>query len=160
MTALTHHPALPRGRLLVLLCYGSLLAQVAQFALYRAADLPRAVNVFQFVAIAGVAAGWLGLWRVTRGVADPGRRGLDERERAIRERAGWTAFRIMGSALALLSGGYVVLHDGLDVLPEPSPAALSLLAFAIWVLTWTLPQAVLAWTQHPPVDDELSPAGL
>jgi hypothetical protein len=154
MTALTYRVPLARGRLLVLLIYGSLLAQVVEFTVYRAAHLPLAVNVFQFVAIAGVLAGWLGLGRITRAMIGHRRRGLDERERALRTVAGWTAFRIMGSALAVLAGGYVVLHDGLGWLPEPSPAALSLLAYAVWVITWTLPLAVIAWTQPPTVHDE------
>jgi hypothetical protein len=154
MTALTYRAPLARGRLLVLLVYGSLLAQVVEFTVYRAAPLPAAVNVFQFVAIAGVLAGWLGLARITRAMTGHGRRELDERERALRNAAGWAAFRIMGSALAVLAGGYVLVHDGLGWLSEPSPAALSLLAYAVWVLTWTLPQAVLAWTQPPTVYDE------
>jgi hypothetical protein len=154
MTVLTYQAPLARGRLLVLLIYGSLLAQIVEFTVYRTANLPRAVNVFQFMAIGGVLAGWLGLWRITRGMTDPGRRPLDERERALRDLAGWAAFRIMGSALAVLAGGYVAFHDGLGLLPEPSPAALSLVAYAIWVVTWTLPQAVLAWTQAPIMRDE------
>ena len=154
MTALTYRAPLARGRLLVLLIYGSLLAQVVEYVVYSAAHLPRAVNVFQFVAIAGVIAGWLGLWRITRAMIGRGRRGLDEREHALRNVAGWAAFRIMGSALAVLAGGYVALHNGLGWWPEPSPAALSMLAYAVWVVTWTLPSAVLAWIQRPTVYDE------
>jgi len=73
-----------------------------------------------------------------------GRQRLDERERALRDATGWAACRIMGSALAVLAGGFVLLHDGLGWLSEPSPAALSLLAYAVWVVTWTLPSAILA----------------
>ena len=153
MTALTYRAPLARGRWFVLLIYGSLLAQVIEFTVYRLAHLPTAVNVFQFVAIAGVLVGWLGLWRITRNMVGHGRR-LDERERALRNVAGWAAFRIMGSALAVLAGGYVVLHDGLGWLPVPSAGALSLLAYAVWVVTWTLPSAVLAWTQAPTLYDE------
>jgi len=153
VTAISYRAPFARGRLLVLLVYGSLLAQLIEFIVYRAAHLPTAVNVFQFVAIAGVLAGWLGLARNTRALIGHSR-GLDERERALRNVAGWAAFRIMGSALAILAGGYVVLHDGLGWLSEPSPAALSLLAYTMWVVTWTLPSAVLAWTQPPAVADE------
>jgi len=53
-----------------------------------------------------------------------GRQRLDERERALRDATGWAACRIMGSALAVLAGGFVLLHDGLGWLSEPSPAAL------------------------------------
>jgi len=154
MTAISYRAPFARGRLLVLLVYGSLLAQLIEFIVYRAAHLPTAVNVFQFVAIAGVLAGWLGLARITRSLIGDSRRGLDERERGLRTVAGWAAFRIMGSALAILAGGYVVLHDGLGWLSEPSPAALSLLAYTVWVVTWTLPSAVLAWTRLPAVSDE------
>ena len=87
MTALTYRAPLARGRSLVLLIYGSLLAQVVEFAVYRAARLPAAVNLFQFVAIAGALAGWIGLGRITRAMIGADRR-LDERERALRNEAG------------------------------------------------------------------------
>ena len=154
MTAMTIRAPLARGRFLVLLIYGSLAAQIAEYVTYSTAHLPRAVNVFQFVAIAGVLAGWLGLWRITRAMIGHARQGLDERERALRNVTGWAAFRIMGTALAILAGGYVLLHDGLGWLSEPSSAALSLLAYAVWVVTWTLPSAILAWTQSAVVYDE------
>jgi hypothetical protein len=147
--AAEHAPA--PTRIPVLLLYGSLAAQITEFALYSTAHLPRVVNAFQFVAIAATLTGWHRLSRATR--CSTARRSLDERERALRDRAGWLSFRIMGSAIALLTGGYVLLYDGIGHLPAPTPAALSLLAYSAWIVTWTLPSAVLAWTQPAPLPD-------
>jgi len=89
MTVIPARRAPGRGRLYVLILYGSLAAQPAEVAVYSAAHLPRAVNVAQFVFIAGELAAWLGVWRVTRDLTDPRKIPLDERELAIRDRAAW-----------------------------------------------------------------------
>ena len=152
MTTLAASRAHAHARLPVLLLYGSLAAQITEFTLATTAHLPRAVNAFQFVAIAAILAGWYLLSRATRCSTPPCHR-LDERERALRDRAGWLSFRIMGSAIALLAGCYALLYEGIGHLPAPTPAALSLLAYSAWIVTWTLPSAVLAWTQPAPLHD-------
>jgi hypothetical protein len=47
MTVIPARRAPGRGRQYVLILYGSLAAQLAEFAVYSAAHLPRAVNVAQ-----------------------------------------------------------------------------------------------------------------
>jgi hypothetical protein len=153
MTVIPARRAPGRGRLYVLILYGSLAAQLAEFAVYSAAHLPRAVNVAQFAFIAGELAAWLGVWRVTRDLTDRRKIPLDERELATRDRAAWLTLRLLGLGLAVLTGGYLLLHDGVGWLPAPTPAWLSLMAFTVWMVAWTLPSAVLAWTRPAPPDD-------
>jgi hypothetical protein len=147
ITAIAARRPADHGRLLVLVLYGSLLAQVAEFAAYNAAHLPRTVNVAQFACIGIEAAAWTGVRRLTRDLT--GRRRLDERELAIRDRAAWLTLRILTLAFGALAGGYVLLRDGTGWLPAPSPQWLSLIAFTAWMVVWTLPSAVLAWTCPP-----------
>jgi hypothetical protein len=153
VTVIPAQPAPGRGRLLVLLLYGSLAVQLAEFAVYSAAHLPRAVNAVQFLLIVAELAAWAGIARLTRDLA--GRRGrrLDERELMLRDRAAWLALRLLGLGLAGLTGGYLLLHEGARVIPPPSPACLGLLAFTVWMVTWTLHPAVLAWIQPSPPRD-------
>jgi hypothetical protein len=153
MTVIPARRAPDRGRLLVLLLYGSLLAQLAVFAAYSAAHLPRAVNVAQFVLMAAEGAAWLGVWRLTRDLTGQCPHPLDERERMIRDRAAWLSLQLLGLGLAVLTGGYLLLHDAAGWIPAPSPEWLSLLAFTVWMVTWTLHPAVLAWTQPVPPGD-------
>jgi hypothetical protein len=139
-----------RGRLLVLLVYGSLLGQVIEYSVSSAAHWPRAVNTFQFAAIAVELFAANALARLTREVTGPGRDDRDERERAVRDQAGRVAFTILGSAVAVLAGGYLLGHDTVGWFPTITPIALSFAAFCGWMLAWTLPSAVIAWTQPPP----------
>jgi hypothetical protein len=142
-----------RGRLLVLLVYGSLLGQVIEYSVATAAHWPRAVNTFQFAAIAVELCTAIALARLTREVAGPGRDDRDERERAVHDRAGRVAFIILGSAVALLAGGYLLGHDTVGWFPAVTPIVLSFAAFCGWMLVWTLPSAVIAWTQPPPAGE-------
>ncbi len=153
MTAIPARRAPDRGRLLVLILYGCLLAQLAEFAAYSAAHLPRAVNLAQFVLIGAELAAWLGVWRLTRDVAGRRHHPLDEREVLARDRAAWLALRLLGLGLAVLTGAYLLLHDGAGWIPAPSPEWLPLLAFTMWMVTWTLHPAVLAWIQLAPPGD-------
>lgn len=61
--------------------------------------------------------------------------------------------RLLTLGLAVLAGGYVLLHDGGGWLPAPSAQWLSLIAFTVCMVTWTLPSAVLVWTQSAPLSD-------
>ena len=153
MTVIPARRAPDRARLLVLVLYGSLLAQLAEFAAYSAAHLPRAVNLAQFVLIGAELAAWLGVWRLTRDMAGRRHHPLDEREVMVRDRAAWLALRLLGLGLVILTGAYLLLHDGAGWIPAPSPAWLSLLAFTGWMVTWTLHPAVLAWIQPVPPGD-------
>lgn len=153
MTVIPARRAPERARLLVLLLYGSLLAQLAEFAVYSAAGLPRAVNLIQFLLIGIEVAAWAGVWQLTRDLAGRRQYRLDERELMLRDRAAWLALRLLGLGLAVLTGGYLLLHDAAGWLPAPTPAWLSLLAFTVWMVTWTLHPAVLAWTQPAPSGD-------
>lgn len=153
MTVIPARRAPERARLLVLLLYGSLLAQLAEFAVYSAAGLPRAVNLIQFLLIGIEVAAWAGVWQLTRDLAGRRQYRLDERELMLRDRAAWLALRLLGLGLAVLTGGYLLLHDAAGWLPAPTPAWLSLLAFTVWMGTWTLHPAVLAWTQPAPSGD-------
>jgi hypothetical protein len=154
MTIITARRADNGGRLLVLVLYGALLVQVAEFAVYSAARLPTTVNLAQFACIAIECAAWMGLRRTTGDLASHRGRPLDEREAAIRDRAGWITMRLLTLGLAVLAGGYVLLHDGAGWLPAPSARLLGLIAFALWMVTWTLPSAVLAWIQPTPLSDQ------
>src|ERR1035438_6088236 len=125
MTVIAARRAPGRGHLYVLILYGSLAAQLAEFAVYPAAHLPRAVNVAQFVFIASELAGWLGLWRLTRDITDRRKTPLDERELATRDRAAWLTLRLLGLGLAVLTGSYLLLHDGVGWIPAPASGWLS-----------------------------------
>jgi hypothetical protein len=150
--AIRIHPVRPGRPMMVLLLYGSLLAQVVEFVVYQAAHLPRLVNLFQFAALAGQLAGWAGVHAATRQILD--RRRPDEREIAVRDHVGWICFRVLGATIVAGTAGYLVLHDGLGWLPAPGPVALSLLAYTVFILTATLPSAVLAWTHPRPLDTD------
>jgi predicted exporter len=153
MTAITaRRPA--SGRLPVLVLYGGLVTQIAEFAAYSAARLPTTVNLAQFACIAVECAAWTGLRRATRELAGHRGRPLDEREAAIRDRAAWITMRLLTLGLAVLAGGYVLLHEGTGWLPVPSAQWLGMIAFAAWMVAWTLPSAVLAWTQPAPLTDQ------
>ena len=116
MTVIPARRAPGRGRQYVLILYGSLAAQLAEFAVYSAAHLPRAVNVAQFVFIASELAAWLGVWRLTRDLTDRRKTPLDERELATRDRAAWlthgcSAWGLLSSPVATsccttASGGF------------------------------------------------------
>jgi hypothetical protein len=154
MTTMVRARPMPHGHASVMLLYGSLLAQLVEFAVYVAAHLPRLVNTFQFVAILGVFIGWLGILLATRTAARRPRR-LDEREIAVRDRTAWISFRILGSAVVAVTVGYLLAHDVLNWLPAPGPVELSLVAYTVFVVTATLPTAVQAWTQpSPPREQE------
>lgn len=146
MTTVPGRRPADRGRLLVLILYTSLFAQVAEFAAYSAAHLPGTVNLAQFGCIGIEAAAWTGVWQLTRDLTGRRRYRLDERELATRDRAAWLTLRLLTLAFAALAGGYILLHDAAGWLPAPSPQWLSLIAFTAWMVVWTLPSAVLAWT--------------
>jgi hypothetical protein len=152
MTVIAARRPVSSGRLLILFLYGGLLAQTAEFAAYSAARLPKAVNLFQFACIAGECAAWVGLMRVTGDLAGRGSP-LDEREEAIRDRAAWVTMRLLLPGLAILVGGYLLLHDGTGWLPAPSAQWASLIAFLVFMVIRTLPLAVLAWTKPAPLSD-------
>jgi hypothetical protein len=154
MTVITASRPARSGRLLVLVLYGGLLAQIAEFAVYSAARLPKAVNLAQFACMGIEITAWMALRRSTRDLAGHGGRGLDEREVAIRDRAAWITMRLFTLGLAVLAGGYVLLQQGTGWLPVPSAQWLGLIAFTVWMVTWTLPSAVLAWTQPAPLSDQ------
>lgn len=153
MTIITARRPARSGRLPVLLLYGALLAQVAEFAVYSAASLPKTVNLAQFACIAIECAAWAGLLRATRDLTSHRGRGLDERETAIRDRAAWITMRLFVVGLAIAAGGYLLLHDS-GWLPAPSARWLSLIAFTAWMVTCTLPLAVLAWTRPAPLSEQ------
>jgi hypothetical protein len=143
-----------RERLLVLVLYGGLLAQVAEFAAYSAARLPTTVNLTQFACMGIECAAWAGLRRFACDVTGRSDHRLDERELAIRDRAAWITMRLLTVAIAVLAGGYLLLHDGTGWLPVPSAQWLGMIAFTAWMVIWTLPSAVLAWTQPAPLSDQ------
>jgi hypothetical protein len=154
MTIITARRPASSGHLLVLVLYGGLLAQITEFAAYSAARLPTTVNLSQFACIAIECTAWMGLRRTTSDLASRRGRPLDVREAAIRDRAACITMRLLTLGLAVLAGGYVLLHDGPGWLPAPSAQWLGMIAFAVWMVTWTLPSAVLAWTLPAPLTDQ------
>ena len=78
---------------------------------------------------------------------------LDERQRTVRDRAYYSAYRILG-VVAAAGVGYSALAQ-LNRIPSPDLSSLQimLLAGGVVLLVVTLPSAIMAWTEPDPPED-------
>lgn len=91
------------------------------------------------------------LYPFTQKIADQSDSTLDERQRIVRNRAGYLSYRILGWAVMLLST-YLMLRatwfeSGFWPLRIAQEDALPLYISAVWLII-TLPTAIIAWTEQ------------
>jgi len=104
----------------------------------------------------GVAgfAGWMLLRRAVETTADLPDDALDERQRAVRDRAYLVAYRFVDAIFfAAAVYGALAWDTGLLWLPDDW-VAVQACVWAVFLLVTTLPSAALAWAEPEPVGEE------
>lgn len=153
----THVPLRPHRRRLVLALYGGLAVAVfaieVRQSLYHYQGLPSVILLA--LALAALLLAGLGyralMRRTVINLPHPTTAVLDERQRAVRDSAYRTAYRLVASAIAALFIALVFLNG--DALLARFPAAASGLLLYLFAVASTLPTAVIAWTEPDSPDD-------
>lgn len=147
---MTRHPtpnlASRRQRRLLVVLTAALIAALAAVGLF---DLPRSLGVAALIGYWVVAA------RLDAAVGRPmrGQARLDERQRAVNDRAHRVAYQVM-SVLLLASLVPAYLLDG-ELWPGAVVRTVPLLLLATLAITHLLlPQLILAWSEPDPVAPE------
>lgn len=137
--------------------YGGYAAMVAAFWLKANADLPGwpavlpvLAGVVMFAGLSTIVSGSGG----RRDLANETDAALDERERQVRDHAYRFAYVGVASAFMLLITYAAIVHDsGRGWLPRTWNESQAIV-WGVLLLTWTLPSAVVAWTEPDPIADE------
>ena len=86
-------------------------------------------------------------------IADLKDSGIDERQRTVRDHAYRSAYQIVATALAcVLLYGYIASDYGWWL--PPAERAFQTLWLAAFMLTFTLPTAIIAWNEPDPAEEE------
>lgn len=152
-------PPLPRAwrRRAVVAIYGGYATVVGLFWLNANADLPLWTGVLPLLAglvmLFGVSAILFGQGHPVD-LANQTDEVLDERERQVRDRAFRFAYMGLAAAFTLLAVyGAMAADSGLGWLPSTWNERQAV-TWGVFLLAWTLPTAVVAWTEPDPVRDE------
>ena len=124
-------------------------------AFWTGTSVPAIAWGWAVFALMGVTlAGAVVLYRYVRGRADLADDGLDERERALRDRAWILSYQVLATVVVLLGAAVVVpvLAFGHSVTVD-APLATAV-AICLGVLLPLLPAAALAWLEPDPVGEE------
>jgi len=138
----------------VLAAYGGLLGWVAWSwlnlridpATWIKAGIFLAIAV-HFVGLAVLASARGGVWKLAN---EPDAR-LDERQRAVRDRAYRRGYALLGAAV-VLAATYLALALAFGWPLPRSTGAVQMVLWTVIVVTITIPAAVLAWTEPDPAD--------
>ncbi len=127
---------------------GSALRHHGEPGLAWAMVVPLAVTV-----VAMLAGGYILLSRTAINLPNMSDRVLDERQRLVRDRAYRISFRLVSGVL-LSAALYMMmaLSSGWSV-PHTADAGQAIF-WGVFVVTTTLPTAVIAWTEPAPREDE------
>jgi hypothetical protein len=148
-------PATRAGRRRVVAAlYGALAATVVAMAI---PNVPRSSAwwlPFAMVLLASILVtigSAVVLYRTGQRLGDDEDAKLDERQRAVRDRAYLRAYRMVGTLLIVLVQ-YMVIAPGFGW-PLPERVHWAILSWSVMLFTVTLPSAILAWTE-PEVEVE------
>jgi hypothetical protein len=134
-------------RTLVLSAYSGYLAVVGVFWLRSALDWPGWTLWFASVPALVTLFSYFVLMLSSGAVAHASDRHLDERQQLVRNRAYTLAYQIVGGLFLILTLlTLIALNNGTDWLPR-SLNEFNAVFWGLWLLTTTLPTAVLAWTE-------------
>ena len=144
-----------RRRAAVLATYLGYAALVGSFWLNGAADLPRWTAMLPIAAGAALLAGlttvFVGAWWDRANQVDAA---LDERERAVRDRAYRSSYTVVGTlCVTTVVYAAIAADSGRGWLPSTSNEWQAVV-WGVLLLVMTIPTAVLAWTEPDPVPDE------
>lgn len=101
------------------------------------------------VGLAVLASARVGAWKL----ANDSDARLDERQRAVRDRAFRCGYALLGGAVVLAASYLALALDFGWPLPR-SAGAIQLVIWTVVVATTTIPTAVLAWTEPDPDPDD------
>jgi len=153
----THVPPQPHRRRLVVALYGGLalavLAIEVRQSLYHYQGLPSVILLG--VALAALLVAGLGyralMRRTVINLPHLTNYVPDERQRAVRDGAYRTAYRLVATAIGALFIAVTFLNG--EALLTRFPREASGLLFYLFAVASTLPTAVIAWTEPDPPDD-------
>ena len=143
-----------RRRLAVVGLYAGYLTVLILCALISRGTLPRAPG-FGLIGLAGLGTlfGLAGVLESRRTLFLATTGALDERQQSIRDRAYYSAYRVL-SLIVAMTAFYLVLRH-FDRLPAlgMSAADTILLAAGTVLFVLTLPSGIMAWTEAEPPED-------
>jgi hypothetical protein len=147
-------PSLASRRFTVLTVYGGYLC----LGLVVASGRMDALVMPSIQALVAGVMSWFGVW-ILSCMAPHWRLGqapdaeLDERELSMRLRAYYLAYVIFNSTVFLFLVGASLFMD-IAKINEVSYAQVSVVLWGVFLFGWTLPSAVIAWTDRGHGDDE------
>ena len=106
-----------------------------------------------FVLIGATFVGAYVLYRYVQGRADLAGAGLDERERALRDRAWILSYQVLAVVVVLLGAAVVIPVLGFGHAVTVDASLASAVAICLGVLLPLLPAAALAWLEPDPIEE-------